>query len=293
MVKAPSLKSRKKNAKSDFQSTVHVYKPYKAGIPALGPYFREIWERRAFLWELSSSKIRSGYMGTALGKAWNILNPLLMGIVYFLLVMILRGGRQGAEFFVYLIAGMFFFTVLQKAMSTGATSVTGAGALLTSTSIPRAILPLAAVVTAIRRFLPMFVVLVVLGIPVGNYPKLTWIASAGMLVLFILFSTGIALLFATIQVYFRDTKDFLSYLSQIWMYTSPILWTVHQLPPVLAPMQYLNPAYQMVAGWSSSIVYGEWPTLQMWLIATAWSLLALVGGFLVFVSRERDFAVRI
>lgn len=292
MSKAPSLEPET-NPSRTTSSTVHVYKPYKAGFPPLGPYFHEIWRRREFLMEMSRTKVRVGHMGTVLGKAWNILNPLLMGVVYFLLVTILRGGRQGPDFFVYLIAGMFLFKTLQSALTSGSTSVTSAGSMLTSTSIPTALFPLATIATAIRKFIPTVFVLVILAAVVKIYPKPAWIAAAGMALLLIILSTGLAMLFATLQVYFRDTKEFLSYVSRIWLYCSPVLWTAAQLPHVLEPMQWINPAYQIVAGWSMAIVYGEWPTLSMWLLASAWSFGMLILGFVVFVTRERDFAVRI
>lgn len=287
-------KSKKAAAEDvDFVGTVHVYKPYKAGLPRLGPYFREVWHRREFLIEMSRAKVRSGQMGTVLGKAWNILNPLLMGVVYFLLVTILRGGRQGEGFFIYLLAGIFYFTILQNSMTSGATSVTSAGRMLTSTSFPRVLLPLSTVATSLRKFVPGVVVLAVLAIATGVTPKMTWFAALGMLVFFVIFSSGVAMFFAALTVYFRDTKDFLKYISRIGLYVSPILWTPAQLPQMLAIMEYINPAYPMVAGWSSSIVYGTWPTSTMWIAAAAWSIAALVIGFWFFVSRERDFAVRI
>lgn len=279
--------------KRQIGSASHVYKPYKAGIPPLGPYFREIWYRREFLMELSKTNVRSGQLGTVFGRAWNIINPLLMGLVYFMLVMILRGGRQGPEFFVYLIAGMFLYTLLTSSMTKGAVSVTGNKGMLTGTAVPTALFPLAAVVTAIRKFLPTILVLIIVGAITGVYPKMTWFASVAMFVFMVILATGAAFFFATLQVYFRDTKEFLSYLTRIGLFCSPILWKASELPGALTIMQYINPAFDMIGGWSMAWVYGEWPTSQMWIGAAIWSFGILIIGFLFFVSRERDFAARL
>ncbi len=276
-----------------FGSSTHVYKPYKAGIPPLGPYFREIWYRREFLMELSKTNVRSGQLGTVFGRAWNIINPLLMGLVYFMLVMILRGGRQGPEFFVYLIAGMFLYSMLTSSMTKGATSVTGNKGMLTGTAVPTALFPLAAVVTAIRKFLPTVIVLIIVGAITGVYPKMTWIAAVAMFFFMVVLAIGSAFFFATLQVYFRDTKEFLGYLTRIGLFCSPILWKASELPHALVIMQYINPAFDMIGGWSMAVVYGQWPTGQMWLGAALWSFGVLIVGFLFFVSRERDFAARI
>lgn len=279
--------------KQKFGSSTHVYKPYKAGIPPLGPYFREIWYRREFLMELSKTNVRSGQLGTVFGRAWNIINPLLMGLVYFLLVTILRGGRQGPEFFVYLIAGIFLYDVITTSMRSGANSVVGNKGMLTSTSMPTALFPLAAVMTALRKFVPSVIVLVILAAIMGIYPQMTWFAALGMFFFAFLLSVGSAFFFATLQVYFRDTKEFLGYVTRIGLFCSPILWKVTELPHALQIMQYINPAFNPIGGWSEAIIYGVWPNSTMWLWAAIWSVGALIIGFLFFVSRERDFAARI
>ena len=112
----------------------------------------------------------------------------------------------------------------------------------------------------------------------------------------LVFSTGLAAMFATLQVYFRDTKNFLPYLTRIWMYLCPILWMPVMLDSLGRAVQViveLNPMYPMLNGYTSLIQLGQIPPPHVWLISAGWALAALIAGCLLFVSREREFAVRL
>ena len=116
--------------------TLHVYEPHRAGLPKkLGPYFRELWERREFAAEMSRSGIRAANTRTVFGQIWLVLNPLLLALVYYLLVNVLSRQSQGMDFFAHLTAGLFTFYFISGCMSTGAASVVGGGRLLLNTCL--------------------------------------------------------------------------------------------------------------------------------------------------------------
>ena len=78
----------------DFSGEYHTYEPHKVGLPPLGPYFRALWARRQFLFELARTNLRAQHFNTTFGQLWLILNPVMLGIVYFTLVYIIRGGGE-------------------------------------------------------------------------------------------------------------------------------------------------------------------------------------------------------
>ncbi len=282
---------------SEFDSTHHVYEPHRAGLPKLRPYIRELWARREFAAEMSRAGIRAANTQTLFGQVWLVLNPLLLAGVYMLLVNVLSGQAQGWEYFAHLTAGLFTFYLISGCMSTGAASVVGGGRLLMNTAFPRLLLPLSAVRTAFYRYLPtlpVFAVFYMLS-PSDQY---TWktLLSVVFLAMIVIFSAGLAAIFATAQVYFRDTASFLPYFIRIWLYLSPVIFTVEQLrhhAGGYARVLYLNPLYSLLGGFTDLLVRSEMPSLTMWLVALAWSILTAVVGAAYFMSRERDFAVRI
>jgi teichoic acid transport system permease protein len=277
----------------DFTSSVHVYEPHRAGLPRLGPYLRELWRRRAFASELSRTTMRAANTTTVFGQLWLVINPLLLAAVYFVLVTILRGGDSDGDFFAYLVAGLFAFYFVSGAISTGAASVVGGGKLLLNTSFPRLLLPLSAVRTAFGRFLPTLVIYMPIHLALGLPWRWTMLLAVGFLAMMVVFATGMAMIFATAQVYFRDTASFLPYFIRIWLYLSPILWYPGQVPDEIKDFMILNPLYPMIGGWSELLGAGEIPQASWWVAGTLWAMAAVVVGSLFFMSREREFAVRL
>jgi len=271
----------------------HVYEPHRAGLPKMRPYFRELWRRKAFAFELSHTEMHAANTDTFFGQAWLVINPLLLASVYFVLVEIIGGKSQPPTFFAHLTSGIFLFYFVSGSMLSGASSVVSGGRLIMNTSFPKMLLPISATYTAFRRFLPTLAVYAVLhvmaGLPIGFH--LLWVfvvlAEAAC------FALGLAMLFATMQVYFRDAKSFLPYGVRIWLYLTPVLWFADKAPKRLLPILPLNPLYGIMGSWSQVLIEGHQPSKYLLALGAAWSLGTLLAGGLYFMSREREFAVRI
>jgi teichoic acid transport system permease protein len=281
---------------TDFEPVYHRYGPHRVGLPPLVPYFRELWHRRGFAAEMSRATMRGQNTSTFFGQAWLVLNPLLLAAVYYLLVTILRG-RHEPMVFVHLTLGLFAFHLVSNSMNSGTRSVVSAGKLLINTAFPRLLIPLSAVRTALFRFLPTIPVYLLFHL---IFLTRVWSPTMFLSLYFfgclLLFSAGLAAFFATVQVYFRDTSSFLPYLVRIWMYLSPVLWLPGSLSHFSRPVRTvveLNPVYSMLGGYTDLIQDGIYPTSFMWVSSAAWALAVPVVGFLFFISRERDFAVRL
>ena len=195
---------------NEFTSERHVYEPHKIGLPPLRPYVRELWRRREFAREMARTNLRSQHFNTAFGQVWLVLNPLLLACVYFLLVYILRGaGSRGTDFFAHLLAGLFAYYFISDSIRLSVKSVTGGGRLILNTAFPRALLPLAGVITAFMRFLPTLVIYIpvhiVAGLPVDQH--LLWLIP--LIFLMFVMAAGAGMLVSALQVYFRDVKNFL------------------------------------------------------------------------------------
>jgi ABC-type polysaccharide/polyol phosphate export permease len=276
-----------------FTPELHVYEPHRIGLPPIGPYLQGVWRRRQFAYELSRTSLRAQHFSTAFGQLWLILNPVLLAAVYFLLVDILRHGRHGPGFFAHLMAGVFAFTFFSGSVIQGARSVVKSGRLVLNTAFPRTLLPLSAVLTCFYRFLPTVGVYAIFhvasGLPVG--PQLLWIIPIfGMLVMF---AAGIAMLVAAAQVYFRDVQQFLPYVMRIWMYSTPILYFYFEVPRHLRYFIDANPLTPIFASWSRVLNQGLAPSPKFMLWGLGWAVAALVIGAVFFISREREFAVRL
>lgn len=275
---------------------VQVYEPHRVGLPKLGPYARDLWSRRQFAAELSRATMRAAHSTTFFGQLWLVINPLLLAAVYYVLVNILSN-RSGGDFLVHLVGGLFFFYFVSGCITTGAASVTSSGKLVSTMAFPRLLMPLSAVRTAFFRFLPTLIVYFVIHGVVGAPWSPTMLLAGVFLLYGLVFGAGIGAFLAALQVYFRDTASFLPYFVRLWLYLSPVLWYPEDVATRLgetgARFAQLNPLYSIVGGWSDLLVRSEMPSTGTWIAGAAWAVGAAVVGSLFFMSRERDFAVRL
>jgi teichoic acid transport system permease protein len=278
---------------TDFLPEFQVYEPHRTGLPPLRPYVRELWKRRHFAAELSRANMRAANTRTFFGQIWLVLNPLLLACVYYVLTQILSHHAGGLAFMAHLVAGIFAYYYVSGTISTGASSVTGSGALISNIAFPRLLMPLAALRTGFFRFLPTVPVYLVLHVAAGQ--PLSWKMLLGLYFLgcLTLLGAGLAAVFAAAQVYFRDVSSFLPYLLRIWLYMSPVIWFPEQVPARIAPLMRFNPLYSMLGGWTDLVVRSDVPALHIWVTSAAWAGVVGAVGCLFFVSREREFAVRL
>jgi len=282
------------DAVPDWDAELQVYEPHRAGLPAFGPYFRALWGRRAFAAEFSRAGIKAAHSRTAFGQIWLILNPLLLALVYFFVVSVFQKSDDPVGRLVHIVCGIFIFYFFSGSVATGAGSVTGGGQLIMNMAFPRLLMPIAMVRTAFVRFLPTVPVLILFMLFGDAHWSFSMLLALVFLVLLTMFGAGMATFMATLQVYFRDTSSFLPYFLRIWLYVSPILFTTEQLEAAV-PRRFLlfNPLFSLIGGWNQVLQEGIVPAWDMWLAAAVWAVIALVGGSLFFMSRERDFVVRL
>lgn len=274
------------------------FTPHRAGLPDLVEYFKELWRRREFAQEMSKARIRSSNDNTVFGTAWLLLDPMLQATIYFVLINFIRGGggAHPGEQFARLTSALFAFRLCQGAVNGGAKSVTSAGKVLLNTNFPRLLIPLSSVRTGFIHFLPTIPLYLLIHLLVGGKWSFNMFAGSYFLACILVFGMGLSAIVATLTVYFRDFSNFLPYLMRLWMYLSPVLWQPQQMagrPPALRAVVAANPMFSMLGGYTRLIQNGHWPPLHTFLTAAVWAVASVVVGFLYFISREREFAVRV
>lgn len=271
---------------------LQVYEPFRAGLPPLSRYWRSLWSRRTFIAEYSRSELREQHFDSVFGQMWLVLNPLLLSAVYFLLIVIIRGSSDSTRY-AHLTATLFLFYLVANSLTGGVKSVTAGQHLILNTAFPRIMLPISAVVIAIFKFLPTLVVFLlirtILGLPFSW--EMLW--AIPILLIATLLALGLAITISCINVYFRDIASFLPYLTRTLLYLSPILYEASALQPNLRALQVLNPLFPILDSWSGALVHGQTPQTSSLLTGLAWALGIFLIGTYFFLSREREFAVRL
>lgn len=274
----------------------HVFKSRRNGIPRLRDYLPELWARREFVYELARCTLRAQNYLNAFGQLWLVLNPLLLGMVYYVLVDILSNGKHAHDFFTMLLGGLFIFTFFSSILSQSSGSIIGSSRLILNSRLPRLVLPITQIVIAFLRFLPTMLVFLVVHTVQGIGWGWNAFYAIPAFIEVTLFGAGLGFLCATAQVYFRDFANFLPYVTRIWLFLSPVLWDLQtQLASHNAKSHLIaaNPLSPMIGSWSDALVYNTAPPASWLLQGLAWSFGALAIGLLVFTRREREFSVRL
>jgi ABC-type polysaccharide/polyol phosphate export permease len=271
---------------------LQVYEPFRAGLPPMVRYWKSLWSRRRFIAEYSKSELREQHFDSVFGQLWLILNPLLLSGVYYLLIIII-GGNSDSTRYAHLTASLFLFYLISNSLSSGVKSVTTGQRLILNTAFPRIMLPLSATIVALSKFLPTLVVFFVIRTVIGL--PYSWEMLWAIPVLFIatLLALGLAIAISCVNVYFRDIASFLPYLTRTLLYLSPILYEASSLKPKLRSLEIFNPLFPILDSWSKTLVHAQVPQTSSMLQGLAWALGILIFGTYFFLSREREFAVRL
>ena len=271
---------------------LQVYEPFKAGLPKLGRYWKSLWSRRTFIKEYSKSELREQHFDSVFGQLWLVINPLLLSAVYFILINIISDSAD-SERYVHLTASLFLFYLVANSLTGGVKSVTAGQRLILNTAFPRIMLPISALVIAIFKFLPTLIVFMVIKAIVGSAFTIEMLWAIPVLLITIFLALGLAITISCINVYFRDIASFLPYLTRTLLYLSPILYAAKDIKSSLRFIEIFNPLFPILDSWSRTMVQGEVPHLSSMLQGLAWATGIFFVGTYFFLSREREFAVRL
>ena len=268
------------------------YEPFKAGLPKIGEYLRTFWRRRAFISEFARSELREQNFDSVFGQLWLVLNPLMLSGIYFLLIYVI-GGASGSARFIHLTSSLFLFYLVANSLTGGVKAITSGQRLILNTSFPRIMLPVSAVVVALFRFLPTLVVAFAIRQFFGSPYSWNMLWALPILLIALVLSLGLAILISCVNVYFRDIASMLPYLTRTLLYLSPVLYEASTMSDRIKQFEVLNPMFYLLDAWAQVMVRAEAPSLSGLLHALAWSLGIFIVGTYFFLSRERDFAVRL
>ena len=258
-----------------------------------GPYLRDVFERRSYVWYVAMSELRSRQITNVLGNLWHLLNPALNIAVYYLIFGLLLGTDRGVDNFVlFLAAGLFVFQLTQKVTTDGARSLINNKSLLRAIKFPRALLPLTSTVTETLAASSMFVVLFVVALLTGEPITLRWLVLPLVLVLQFVFNVGAAMVAARLTVHFADVTQILPFFFRLLLYASGVIFSVDAAledHPSLEPLFTLNPMYCFLSLGRWCVIDGQAIDPDLVVSAIVWSVALCVGGFFFFRAGEDVF----
>jgi lipopolysaccharide transport system permease protein len=251
----------------------------------------EIWEHRGLLYFLAWRDIKVRYKQTALGAGWAILQPLLATLVFTVFFgRLAKMPSDGIPYPVFVYSGMVVWQFFANALSTAANSVVGSQNLIKKVYFPRLIVPLSSVLSSLVDFSISFLVFLGLLYYYRIVPNAFILLVPLFLCLALAAALSLGLWFAALNVQFRDVRYALPYLTQIWMFVTPVVYPSSLVPAKWRVLYGLNPMTSVIDGFRSGL-FGKPGSLgpMLW-VSVAMVIGLFFGGLLYFQQMNSTFA---
>src|ERR1700690_3903770 len=266
-----------------------IYIKPSTGLTALN--LRDLWIYRELVYFMIWRDIKVRYKQTVLGAAWAIIQPVLTMLVFnFVFGSIAKVPTDGIPYPIFSYTALLPWGLFSAALNNASRSLTTNTNMVTKIYFPRLVLPLASVLGNLVDFAIAFLILIVMMI----YYKVTPTAAIWTLPLFIILSIiaalGVSLWLAAINVQYRDVNYVLPFLTQFWLFLTPVDYSANVISAKWQVVYSLNPMAGVVNGFRWALVgTPTGPDLNM-AVSGGISLVVLVSGLFYFRSMERTFA---
>jgi ABC-type polysaccharide/polyol phosphate export permease len=245
-----------------------------------------LYQYRWLLLELVSRDLVLRYRGSILGFLWTLLNPLLFLTVYTLVFSVyLRVPIP--HYPVFLIAGLVPWTWFAGAVTMGATSIVDGRMFVGKAVFTPVVLVLVPPLSHFINFALSLPILAAICMFYGAPLGLPILALPVLVVIQIIFTTGVLLAISTLNVFFRDMQNLVQIFVMIALYLSPIFYPLTSVPETFRPFVLLNPMVPVVLGYQNIFYYGKWPNWIELSLALVVALAVYAFGVWIF-ERYKD-----
>lgn len=249
---------------------------------------KDVFRYRMLVATLVGRELKARYRGSFLGFVWTLLNPLLLMGVY-ALVFRYYMRFDVDNYAVFLLCGILPWTYFSTSLNEGVNSVLSGGSLITKSLFPPHILPSASVIAQLVNYLLSLPILVLFLVIYGISPGPALVALPFVLALQTVFTWGLVLILAALNVHYRDVQHVLGNVLLLWFFLSPILYPVSRIPESLRFVQYLNPMGLAIEAYHAMFLFGRLPDWRSMALLAAFTIVAVVVGGRVFDHYRETF----
>ena len=251
---------------------------------------REIWSYRELLFFLVWRDVKVRYKQTVLGASWAIIQPLITMIIFtYFFGKLARVPTDGVPYPIFFYTGLLIWTYFSNAVVNGANSLVGNANLITKVYFPRLIIPSAAVLAGLIDFAIASVLLLGLLVYYQFAVTARYLMLAPLVALATTLALGFGIWLSALNVRYRDVRYALSFVVQIWLFVSPVIYPSSLLPQEWRWVMVLNPMTGIVEGFRASL-FGrpfQWMALAY---SAGFAAVLLMYSAYAFRRMERHFA---
>jgi lipopolysaccharide transport system permease protein len=231
------------------------------------------------------------YKQTALGAAWAVIQPVMTMVVFSLFF-----GKLGKipsdkiPYPIFSFAALVPWTFFANGLTQASNSLVSSANLLKKVYFPRLTIPVATVLSGVVDFVLAFVVLLVMMLYYGIVPTANTLWLPLFLLLAVVTSLGVGMWLAALSVEYRDVRYVVPFLTQFWLFATPIAYPSSLLPEPWRTVYGLNPMAGVVEGFRWALLGTDTAPGPIVIASSSAALLILVSGSFYFRRMEKTFA---
>ena len=270
------------------QNTSVLIRPISGWVPI---DLRDLWEYRELLYFLTWRDIKVRYKQTALGMAWVVLQPLLLMLVFTIFFgSLVELPSDGIPYPVFTYTALLPWQLFSRALNEGSMSLVAHERVITKTYFPRILLPASAVLASLIDFGIASLLLIGFILFFGAQPGPAIFTLPLFVLLVVMAAFGVSLWLAAFNVLYRDVRYVLPFVTQIWMFATPIIYPVSVVPDSWRLLYGLNPMVGVVEGFRWALLGNSNGMDAMFGLSALVVVGILGGGVLYFQSVQQTFA---
>ena len=267
---------------------VIVVKPTKGWI---SPGLDELWQYRELLYFLAWRDIKVRYKQTALGAAWAIIQPFFTMVVFSIFFgRLAKVPSDGIPYPIFAYAALVPWTFFANGLNQSSNSLVGSANLIKKVYFPRLVVPISSVISGVFDFILAFVVLLGMMLYYGIFPTVSIVWLPFLLLLTFITSLGVGLWLSALNVQFRDVRYTVPFLTQFWLFATPIAYPSSLLSEPWRTLYGINPMVGVVEGFRWALLGTDTAPGPIIIVSTVVALVLLVGGAFWFRKMEKTFA---
>jgi lipopolysaccharide transport system permease protein len=265
----------------------------------MGLNLKDLWLYRELIYFLIWRDVKVRYKQTVLGASWAIIQPLMTMVVFTVLFgRVAKVPTDGIPYPIFSYTALLPWGLFTKALSDAGRSLIQNRSMITKVYFPRLVIPISSVVSGIVDFGLAFTIFIGMLIYYnsdlgGNYnitPNYAVVTLPLFILLAMITSLGVGLWLSALNVIYRDVNYMLPFITQIWLFITPVAYPASMIPEKWQLVYALNPMTGVVEGFRWALLGMEPAPGPMVAVSTVIAVIVLITGLFYFRRMERTFA---
>jgi lipopolysaccharide transport system permease protein len=251
---------------------------------------KEIWLYKGMIQSLVKKELSTRYKGSILGFLWTFINPLFQLLIYSVVFGYIMKQTAIQNYAMFLFVALVPWIFCSTSLTVGSQAILINGGLVQKVYFPRIVLPIVTVCSNFVNMLYSFIIVFAALIITGQGISPVVLMLPVIMIIEFFFVLGLVLIFSALTVYFRDLEHILGIVTMAWMYVTPILYAIKQVPGQFQPFMYINPMTGVILAYRDVLYEKVMPNFSNLIVTVVFAVSFVIAGYLIFQKLQRGFA---